>query len=595
MAMNWQQMLESFKTDTRGAQSEIERAKSVYTEKMAKGDKAGAEAAHRWAEQVRQASGISNSDSLYGNDPRTYKGGNKNSSVPSPFQPPTPYQPPNMSGAGVGVTPDLMKVLYGMLGNSGSGSVSDDQLNLIKTTAQRRAEQERQAFERQLQMLQAQQQMALGNIAYGQQQLNSQRMQNMNNFMMNMYNMNTQRSQEQAALENLMKQYGINRNTGLSQIQNATEDAKQALENKSFQDYLQSRQSIADRGLSGSGIAADADTRLLLSKQQNLAGIMRDAATREADLESKYAANMDKAKSDQLGLQSKYGGNLMKLLSDMSATNMNLQNQAFKLQQDSGNIFSQYAPQFGNIYDRMRSVNASQYEQEALFKAQESASKLDNDRLQILSNLVGKMMPYDAMTMNQMGQLGLNYDKLNSGNLNDYYGRLIDQSQFEQMMDWRNRQLEQNGMIDWSKLAGVLPDGSPTMDARKLQQQQAYQAQLVQLKQMGLENTQMYRDLSMQLQLMKFDESQMNNDRQVIQNSMSAVDREMATLSSRLANEPNNQEIRQRLNDLTKQKMYLMSLYTSGQPGMTGDSAPPLGYADYDGGRWAVYGPAIPK
>lgn len=589
----WQDQLKMFASDPRAAQQEILRAKSVYEQKMKAGDKAGAEAAHRWADQVRAASGISNSDSMYGNDPRTYQGGSKGPSVPSPFQPPTPIQPPNLGGAGVGIAPDLMQAIFGMLGNG--GSVPDSAIADIKKSAQQRADMERQAFERQLQMLQAQQQASLGNIAYGQQQLNAQRMQNMNNFMLNMYTMNSQRSQEQAALEAMMAQYGIGRDTGLSQIQNSTEDAKQALENKSFQDYLQSRQSIADRGLSGSGIAADADTRLALAKQQNMAGIMRDAATRKSDIEAKYAANMDKAKADTLALQSRYGGNLMKLLSDMSSNNMNLSNQAFKLLQDRGNILSQYAPQFGSVYDKMNNISAAQYEQDAISKAQQAADKSANDRLQILSTLLGKMMPYDAMTLNQMGQLGLNYDKLNSGNLNEYYDRLINQSQFDQMMDWRYKQLEQNGMIDWSKLAGVLPDGTPTMDARKLQQQQAYQAQLLQLRQMGLENTQMYRDLSLQLQLMRFNETQMNNDRQVIQSAMSAVDREMATLSSRLATEPNNNEIRQRLNDLTKQKMYLMSLYTSGQADQVGSSAPPLGYADTDTGRWAVQGPPLPK
>lgn len=585
MAKPWLEVLNRTAVDPNFARQEIERAKAKFMDpKSTPEEKA---AANRYANQVRERAGISNSDSQYGNDPRTYKGNTSNPITDMPSQ----YKP--SVGSGVGVSGDLMEAIFGMMG--GGGGVSNDQLASIKSSAAQRAEQERQAYQRQLQMYQAQQQAALGNNSYMMQQLNAQRMQNANNFMLNMFTMNNQRTQEQAALENMMKQYGVNRDTGLSQIQNGVEDAKQALENKSFQDYLQSRQSIADRGLSGSGIAADADTRLALAKQQNMAGIMRDAATQTNDLEGKYATNMDKAKYEQLGLQSKYGTNLMKLLSDMSNSNMNLSNQAFKLGQDRGSIFSQFAPQMGGVYDKMNAINADTYEQDALFKAQQAADKSNNDRLQILSTLLGKMMPYDAMTLNQQGQLGLGYDKLNSGNINDWRGDMISYLNNQWMKDYRDRALEQNGLIDYSKLAGVLPDGTPTMDARKLQQLTNYQNQMTQLKAMGLENTAMYRQLQMEYNYARLGETQMQNDRTALNNAMMRLDSEMATLSTRLQQDPNNNQIKQRLNDITNEKRQLMALYTSGNVGLDGSTAPDLGYIDYNGGRYAVQGPANPK
>jgi hypothetical protein len=395
-------------------------------------------------------------------------------------------------------------------------------------------------------------------------------MQNMQNFMLNMSTMNNQRSQEQAALEAMMKQYGINRDTGLSQIQNTTEDAKQALENRSFQDYLQSRQGIADRGLSGSGIAADADTRLALAKQQNMAGIMRDAATRTSDLEAKYSANMDKAKSDSSLLQNKYGTNLMQLLNNMSNSNMNLQNQAFKLQQDRGNIFSQFAPQFGSVQDKMSQINAAKYEQDMLAQAQQSADKSSVDRMQILSGLLGKMLPYDAMTLNQMGQLGLGYDKLNSGNYNNWQDNMFNYQNNQDNLAFKYAQMQQNGQLDLAKLLGLFQDGTPTLDARKLQQQMEYQNGLLQLRQQGLISDDAYRQAMLQLNTAKFGETQMQNDRSMMNNVISSLDREASTLMAQLKNNPSNAaQIQDRLNQINNQKQYLIQTMGGNYPGVT--------------------------
>ena len=55
----WQDNLNKYKTDTNAGNAETERAGQVYTQKTAAGDTAGAEAAHRWANQVRDAMGVS--------------------------------------------------------------------------------------------------------------------------------------------------------------------------------------------------------------------------------------------------------------------------------------------------------------------------------------------------------------------------------------------------------------------------------------------------------------------------------------------------------------------------------------------------------
>jgi len=53
----WQKNLGSYKTDNAAGNAEIARAQAVYNQKKAAGDTAGAEAAHTWANQIRDAMG----------------------------------------------------------------------------------------------------------------------------------------------------------------------------------------------------------------------------------------------------------------------------------------------------------------------------------------------------------------------------------------------------------------------------------------------------------------------------------------------------------------------------------------------------------
>lgn len=68
-------------------------------------------------------------------------------------------------------------------------------------------------------------------------------------------------------------------NSQVGQLNNDLQNAEQQLENQSFQDYLKSRQDIADRGLGSSGLANDADTRLMLDRDQQLGTLQRQNDT----------------------------------------------------------------------------------------------------------------------------------------------------------------------------------------------------------------------------------------------------------------------------------------------------------------------------
>jgi hypothetical protein len=54
----WEISLDNFKNDSASGYKEIERAQQVYNQKMASGDYTGAQAAHHWANQIRDAMGI---------------------------------------------------------------------------------------------------------------------------------------------------------------------------------------------------------------------------------------------------------------------------------------------------------------------------------------------------------------------------------------------------------------------------------------------------------------------------------------------------------------------------------------------------------
>ena len=68
----WQEALERYKTDLDAGYAEILRAQKVYNEKKAAGDIAGAEKAHVWANQIRNAMGIAH---LYNPIDGSYIGG----------------------------------------------------------------------------------------------------------------------------------------------------------------------------------------------------------------------------------------------------------------------------------------------------------------------------------------------------------------------------------------------------------------------------------------------------------------------------------------------------------------------------------------
>jgi len=101
--------------------------------------------------------------------------------------------------------------------------------------------------------------------------------------------------QRQMALQELIDNLKAQQESGMMSIQSNLKDAQQNVEDKAFQAWLAARQQMANRGLAGSGIASDQDTRLLLQKQRDLAGIFRDAARQQFELENRIGSQLENA------------------------------------------------------------------------------------------------------------------------------------------------------------------------------------------------------------------------------------------------------------------------------------------------------------
>jgi hypothetical protein len=71
------------------------------------------------------------------------------------------------------------------------------------------------------------------------------------------------------------------------------EQGRQAIEQNQFQQYLQARQAMANRGLSGSGLAEDANARVAMAGQANLSDMLTKNNADQAKIDQAYQAQVN--------------------------------------------------------------------------------------------------------------------------------------------------------------------------------------------------------------------------------------------------------------------------------------------------------------
>lgn len=96
-----------------------------------------------------------------------------------------------------------------------------------------------------------------------------------------------------AQFQNILDQLNNSKSDALRKIDSNVEDARSSLDDQEFQNWLQARQQLADRGMANSGYMGDAATRLMLAKQKDLAGVFRSATDNKASIENNYGSQIN--------------------------------------------------------------------------------------------------------------------------------------------------------------------------------------------------------------------------------------------------------------------------------------------------------------
>lgn len=403
---SWQDRLKQYETDHEAAMREIERAKSVYEQERAAWEAlhgAGtfyntdrAQQIHHWANQVRDASGINANDPRYGNP-------SSSSSVPSG----TGYLVPIPTMRGDYGTPEYAysQGAYAPARMRSDGSGSDIMpINPQPVVEEPPMDQTDMLIEQLLGLMGA---MGNQNAAQWQSYMDQARLQ-------------AARTAEERrnALNNLISSLEGGQSSELEMLNANLATARQDLEDRTFQDYLAARQAMANRGLAGSGLASDQDTRLLLGQGRELARI------------------------NQFG------------------------------QAQSNEIMRRYANQLADAQQRLAGVSQSDIEAQLFQQMFESGNAQLRDMAEIYLDLIGKTIGYDRVKPEDVLNLQFNYDKLASeerralANLSSEEARFYSQLNTDAQIALAKIKADYD--IRMTDIMGVDSQGRPTLDAHKL-------------------------------------------------------------------------------------------------------------------------------
>ncbi len=277
--------------------------------------------------------------------------------------------------------------------------------------------------------------------AYGQQQQEQQA------YMQQMQSQNYQ---------NLIGQYQTAQGNDLAALDRQFEQSKSELADSSFQDYLRAQQQMANRGLAGSGLANDQDTRLLMANNKNLNNLQNSVLNQKASIQQQY--------------QGQIGG----IQQQLAAINFPSVAGGSLTSRDTGTTSAgrMMAPNTTNLDYTMKMLELFQPYLDATVKDQMDYSRLSQkDQMDFMKD----MMPYQQATvaeqmtaqnnyMKNMMENQLGYDKLGSEEKR-FYDKLDVDSQFKVM------ELGQKHDLKMTELMGYDKNGNPTFAASKFVQE----------------------------------------------------------------------------------------------------------------------------
>jgi len=253
-----------------------------------------------------------------------------------------------------------------------------------------------------------------------------------------------QANAERGNVQQLIDSLNSDQRFELENIQNNLSQGKQAVEDRTFQNWLQSRQDIANRGLGGSGIASDQDTRLMLAQGRDLNNLFSQANTQLGEIGRRYGSKLSQA------------------------------------------------------YDNLSKINPALMQSSLMQNLFKENSANMTERMKMISDLIGDFLPYNRVQPLDLLKLSQEdrqfYDKLSSEEQREYaklgsnervefaklgsaerqlYAKLDQEDrQFYAKLDQDDRQffskLNQDGSLKLTEIMGVDAQGNPTLDMLKL-------------------------------------------------------------------------------------------------------------------------------
>lgn len=196
-------------------------------------------------------------------------------------------------------------------------------------------------------------------------------------------------------------------NTAVSQAAANEQDNSRQLDDKYFQSYLAARQAIAERGLAGSGLSNDSDTRLSLAKQREMAGIEKQMDVAKQDALSRFNDQQQQLDNQQMDYSNQANEKKQGLLSSLykDALNTASQNQNQKLGTLS-DLLKGFAPY--NLINQTDVVN--------------NKTKMDIQGMKSKDSAIKNLAEYGGKTYDQNGNLVDSIQKTNQDR--NYYASI---------------------------------------------------------------------------------------------------------------------------------------------------------------------------
>jgi hypothetical protein len=170
-------------------------------------------------------------------------------------------------------------------------------------------------------------------------------------------------------INNFMTRLDANRNQAIIGAERQAEMARQGMQNQMFQDWLGVRQAMTNRGLTGSGIAEDANTRLALGQQQQLANLFTGLSTQINEINQNADLTKQEKEQQILDLQNSYFDLQRQIASGMTEQQLAQQKTQAEIQQNIDKQNLEFAKVFG--FDPKTGIKT--------VEAQQLAAKVEND------------------------------------------------------------------------------------------------------------------------------------------------------------------------------------------------------------------------